>query len=220
MTTDNIFDKDACENCEKCTLASTRQNVVIDRVNKQSKWIIVSDYPTQTDDNIGCSLLGDNGKMLEIAFQAVGLNTKDFYITSLVKCKPLTNEIPTTLEEHTCYYWLYQQILQLQAQVIITLGNIPLKYLYNSSAAISKLQGIRLDTTLPLPKELVEITEIKGKKKRGKTTTEELYTIFPLYHPSALLRSHTMEIGGVKWQTWKSIIKLKELLDNYEPCPF
>ena len=56
-----------CIKCRKCSLSSTRKNVVFGRGNPNSKLFVVGEGPGQQEDEQGVAFVGRAGKMLDSA---------------------------------------------------------------------------------------------------------------------------------------------------------
>ena len=60
-----------CTSCVKCSLSTTRQNVVFGRGNPDAELFIIGEGPGQQEDAQGLAFVGRAGKMLDAAFSAV-----------------------------------------------------------------------------------------------------------------------------------------------------
>ena len=90
-------------------------------------------------------------------------------------------------------YPLESQIALINPKIIVTLGNIPTQFLLETTKEITKLRGNWFDW----------LGEIK---------------IFPMFHPSYLLRNESTAPSSPKAQTWKDIQTLKEEWKIYKNC--
>ena len=66
-----------CSTCVKCSLSTTRKNVVFGRGNPNSKLFVVGEGPGQQEDEQGFAFVGRAGKMLDSAFLSVGIDTNE-----------------------------------------------------------------------------------------------------------------------------------------------
>ena len=66
-----------CSTCVKCSLSSTRNNVVFGRANPHSKLFVIGEGPGQQEDEQGLAFVGRAGKMLDSAFLSVGIDTNE-----------------------------------------------------------------------------------------------------------------------------------------------
>ena len=178
-----------CSTCVKCSLSSTRNNVVFGRGNPHSKLFVIGEGPGQQEDEQGLAFVGRAGKMLDSAFQSVGIDTnKDCYISNIVKCRPPNNRKPLANEVKECMPWLNEQIVLIKPKVIVLAGSTAVQSYLNIDEPISKLRG-----------EWVVRNDIK---------------YMPIFHPSYLLRNPSKEKGKPKWLTWQDLKKVKKEISS------
>ena len=191
MVNQNKFQilQNECSNCVKCSLSSTRNNVVFGRGNPHSKLFVIGEGPGQQEDEQGLAFVGRAGKMLDSAFQSVGIDTnKDCYISNIVKCRPPNNRKPLANEVKECMPWLNEQIVLIKPKVIVLAGSTAVQSYLNIDEPISKLRG-----------EWVVRNDIK---------------YMPIFHPSYLLRNPSKEKGKPKWLTWQDLKKVKKEISS------
>jgi uracil-DNA glycosylase family 4 len=178
-----------CSTCVKCSLSSTRNNVVFGRGNPHSKLFVIGEGPGQQEDEQGLAFVGRAGKMLDSAFQSVGIDTnKDCYISNIVKCRPPNNRKPLANEVKECMPWLNEQIVLIKPKVIVLAGSTAVQSYLNIDEPISKLRG-----------EWIVRNDIK---------------YMPIFHPSYLLRNPSKEKGKPKWLTWQDLKKVKKEISS------
>ncbi len=176
-----------CTSCVKCSLSTTRQNVVFGRGNPDAKLFIIGEGPGQQEDEQGLAFVGRAGKMLDAAFSAVGLDTnKDCYVSNIVKCRPPNNRKPSTAEIEACMPWLNEQVNLLKPKIIILAGSTAVQSFLGINEPISKIRG-----------QWIEKDNIK---------------YMPIFHPSYLLRNPSKNKGKPKWLTWQDLKKVKKEL--------
>lgn len=178
-----------CKNCEKCPLYLARTKVVPGEGNAKSKVIFIGEAPGEQEDLEGIPFVGKAGQLLTKILQSVDIKREDIFITNMTKCRPPGNRNPSKSEIETCFYYLETQIALINPKIIVTLGNVPTQYLLETTQGITKLRGQWHDW----------IGEIK---------------IFPMFHPSYLLRNEATYPGSPKDLTWKDIITLKKAIDD------
>ena len=59
------------ENCNKCKLYKTRQNIVFGVGNKQAKIMFIGEGPGADEDREGIPFVGKAGKLMDKAFKGV-----------------------------------------------------------------------------------------------------------------------------------------------------
>ena len=177
-----------CTACVKCSLSSTRQNVVFGRGNPNAELFVIGEGPGQQEDEQGLAFVGRAGKMLDSAFSSVGIDTnKDCYISNIVKCRPPNNRKPLANEVSECIPWLTQQIKLINPKVIVLAGSTAVQSYLNIDEPISKL--------------------------RGTWIIKENIKFMPIFHPSYLLRNPSKEKGKPKWLTLEDLKKVKKEID-------
>ena len=177
-----------CLSCVRCSLSTTRINVVFGRGNPKAKLFIIGEGPGQQEDEQGVAFVGRAGKMLDSVFSSVGIDTnKDCYISNIVKCRPPNNRKPLANEVSECIPWLTQQIKLIKPKVIVLAGSTAVQSYLDIDEPISKL--------------------------RGTWIIKENIKFMPIFHPSYLLRNPSKEKGKPKWLTWEDLKKVKKEVD-------
>lgn len=178
-----------CNNCHRCQLGETRQNVVVGRGNLQAPIMIIGEAPGQNEDETGLPFVGRAGQLLEKILASVKLDSeKDVYIANINKCRPPDNRNPTAEEIKACKPYLLEQIRLVNPKIILLTGATALKGLLGEKRGITKIRG--------------EWIEWEGR------------SCMPIFHPSYLLRNSSREVGGPKWFTWQDIQAVRKKLDE------
>ena len=180
--------KKVCLDCKQCNLSKTRTNVVFGRGNPNTKIFVIGEGPGHNEDIEGLAFVGRAGKLLDAAFQSVGIDTnKDCYISNIVKCRPPNNRKPLNEEIQSCSSWLNQQINLINPRIIVLAGSTAVESYLHIKEPISKIRG--------------KWVERDGRK------------FMPIFHPSYLLRNPSKEKGKPKWLTWKDLKLVKTELE-------
>lgn len=180
--------KKICLDCKQCALSKTRTNVVFGRGNPNTKIFIIGEGPGHNEDMEGLAFVGRAGKLLDAAFQSVGIDTnRDCYISNIVKCRPPNNRKPQKEEIESCSTWLDQQINLINPKIIVLAGSTAVESYLNIKEPISKIRG--------------KWIERDGRK------------VMPIFHPSYLLRNPSKEKGKPKWLTWRDLKLVKTELE-------
>ena len=167
--------KQKCNSCLACELGKSRNNIVFSDGNPETaKAILIGEAPGANEDMTGTPFVGRAGKLLNEFLEKSGINrSKDLYIINTVKCRPPENRVPTNAEKAECVKYLHEQINIVNPKVLIFCGATALQSFYDKKIPISKIRGTWLNI------------ELNGKS----------YKAMPIFHPSYLLRNHSMEIG-------------------------
>ena len=182
--------KSRIEKCQKCGLCETRHNTVFGEGPTQNcKVMFIGEAPGEDEDLQGRPFVGKAGQLLTDILEKGGkIPRNSVYITNTVKCRPPENRDPNPIELTNCNDYLEAQILLLRPKIIVTLGNIATKWLLKVDKGITALRGQWFDWR-----------KIK---------------VFPMFHPSYLLRDQSRKTGSPKYLTWQDIQALKAKIDE------
>lgn len=108
-------------NCNKCKLCKTRQNIVFGTGNKNARLMFIGEGPGADEDRQGEPFVGKAGKLMNMAFEAIGLKREDVYIANVVKCRPPANRNPEDDEAFACLDYLRNQVILVKPEIIVLL---------------------------------------------------------------------------------------------------
>lgn len=174
--------------CQRCGLCRTRTNTVFGQGSVDTPLVLVGEGPGEEEDKSGLAFVGRAGQLLTQILGAAGIDRESVFITNVVKCRPPDNRNPAAEEMLKCSDFLEAQLLLLRPRIVVCLGNVPLKWLLKTGEGITKLRGRWLDW-------------------RG-------IQLFPMFHPSYLLRNDSRAPGSPKALTWQDVQALKSRLDE------
>ncbi len=100
------------------------------------------------------------------------------FITSIVRCRPPENRVPTAREQELCMPYLSRQIKLIDPKILVLLGSTALKALMGKDMKITKIRGQWLDWNDR--------------------------QVIPVYHPAALLR--TPSLKKETWEDFQKIV--------------
>ncbi len=149
--------------CTRCSLHSTRTNVVPGQGALEPEIMFVGEAPGADEDLQGIAFIGRAGQLLTKMIEAMGFKREEVFIGNILKCRPPDNRPPMPDEMELCLPFLKAQIAIIRPRVIIALGATAVKGLLNLSTGITKL--------------------------RGKWLAFEGIDLMPTYHPAYLLRN-------------------------------
>lgn len=178
------------KNCKACPLHENRTNVVPGEGNLDSPIMFVGEGPGEDEDLSGRPFVGRAGQLLTKILESVNIKREDVYITNIVKCRPPNNRTPTKEEASICSHYLFAQIEVINPRMIVTLGKPALELFLGKSVAITKVRGNEF--------------EWKGG-----------IIIFPMFHPSYLLRNPSKAKGSPKDLTWQDIKRVRKYYDQF-----
>lgn len=155
-------------NCKKCKLYTNRQNIVFGQGNKNANIMFIGEGPGADEDMQGLPFVGKAGKLMNMAFEGIGINREDVYIANIVKCRPPNNRVPESDEAQVCLNYLRNQVILVKPKIIVLLGSTALKNILGNDNSITACRG-------------------KWIEKKG------IYYM-PTWHPAALLRDENKKI--------------------------
>ena len=171
-------------NCKKCKLCANRTNIVFGVGKKDTKLMFIGEGPGADEDAQGIPFVGKAGKLMNMAFDGVGIDREEVYIANIVKCRPPSNRNPEDDEAEACLDYLRNQVMLVKPKIVVLLGSIALKNVLGKEYGITASRGNWI--------------ERKGI----------LY--MPTWHPAALLRDENKKIEF--WQDLRLVKdKLEEL---------
>ncbi|MFB6286352.1 MAG: uracil-DNA glycosylase [Candidatus Bipolaricaulia bacterium] len=177
--------------CLKCRLKDSRTQVVFGEGPVPCGVMFVGEGPGADEDAEGRPFVGRAGQLLDQILEAAGMPRETVYISNVVKCRPPENRAPQRDEIQACWSYLEAEIHYVRPSVIVTLGNIPTKKLLDTDAGITKVRGEFFDY-------------------------RDGIQIFPMFHPSYLLRNPSRASGSPKHLTWQDIQAVKARLDGVD----
>jgi len=127
--------------------------------------LVVGEAPGADEDGVGVPFVGKSGQLLRSVMDDLGLLNYNYTFTNVLHCRPPNNAKPTVAQIKYCLPLLKKELEQLQPQVVVILGNTPLKALLGESG-ITGWRGTHL--------ELDDVTYA------------------PTYHPAYILRNSSM----------------------------
>lgn len=144
--------------------------------NENAKVVLIGEAPGEKEEETGKPFVGSSGKYLDEFLNIIGLKREEIYITNVVKIRPYkinpvtgrkSNRPPKKIEVEVSLETLYKQINILNPNIIVTLGNVPLK-------AMMKDKRVRIG------------------KYHGEAIIMEKYILFPLYHPASIIYNRAL----------------------------
>ena len=178
--------EESIKDCQKCKLCKTRQHIVFGTGNKQAELMFIGEGPGADEDRLGEPFVGRAGKLMNLAFETLGINRKEVYIANVVKCRPPANRNPEEDEATACLDYLRNQVILLKPKIIVLLGSVALKTILGKDLGITN--------------------------SRGRWFNKNGILYMPTFHPAALLRDDTKKIYF--WKDLKEVKKRLEEMNK------
>ncbi|MCD8160091.1 MAG: uracil-DNA glycosylase [Clostridiales bacterium] len=151
-----------CSQCQKCSLADTRHNVVFGDGNPNASIMFVGEGPGEQEDLTGIPFVGAAGQLLDQMLAIIDLDRSRYYIANIVKCRPPRNRDPQNIEQDACIPYLRAQVKLVRPKLIVCLGRIAAQRLIDPNYRITR--------------------------EHGQWVQKGPFWMTAIYHPSALLR--------------------------------
>ena len=126
--------EETAKECKKCKLCQNRNNVVFGTGNRQASLMFIGEGPGADEDLQGTPFVGKAGKLMNMAFEAIGLKREEVYIANIVKCRPPGNRNPQDDEANACLDYL-------RTKIIVLLGSVALKNILGKEYGITASRG-------------------------------------------------------------------------------
>jgi uracil-DNA glycosylase family 4 len=173
-----------CEQCTKCELCKTRNNLIFGAGNPNANVMFVGEAPGENEDLQGKPFIGRGGQVLDELLESVELDRKtDIFITNILKCRPPKNRDPQPKEQEACIDWLQEQIRVISPKIIVCLGRV----------SAQKLIAF----------------DFKVTKQHGQFFEKDGILMMGTFHPAAILRNPKQ-----KPQVLEDFLKLKEKINE------
>ena len=166
------------------------QKPVFGQGKKNAEILLLGEAPGAKEVETGIPFAGSAGKNLNEFLEILHLSRKDIYITNTVKIRPsringktgrTVNRPPTEAEIQLFSSALREEIFRIKPKIIVTLGNTALQGLLGKDKKIGSCHGMPLEW--------------------------ESFTLFPLYHPAAVIYRRSL-----REEYLADLEKLKNLL--------
>ena len=131
--------------------------------------MLIGEAPGEQETLQRRPFVGKAGKNLDEFLELAGLDRSELYVSNTVKFRPtkisaagrVVNRPPTREEVKLFLPWLKREMELVNPEVVVTLGNVPLKALMGSKVVIGDVHG--------------SFRELEGIR------------LYPMYHPASLI---------------------------------
>ncbi len=136
--------------------------------------MLIGEAPGEQETLQGRPFVGKAGKNLDEFLELAGLDRSELYVSNTVKFRPtrisdagrIVNRPPTQEEIKLFLPWLKREIEMVAPEVVVTLGNVPLKALHDRRTVIGDVHGQLLD--------------VDGMR------------LYPMYHPASMIYNRSL----------------------------
>ncbi|MBU0480807.1 MAG: uracil-DNA glycosylase [Proteobacteria bacterium] len=127
--------------CTRCPLHLKRRGIIPGQGEKTARLLIIEDQPSENEEAAGVCVAGAAGELLDKMLKAIHLDRSDVYITSIVKCRPENDRLPTIDEINTCLPFLARQVAAVNPAVIFALGPLAARTLTGNNQPLFRIRG-------------------------------------------------------------------------------
>jgi DNA polymerase len=161
--------------CRRCGLCKERRTIVFGVGDPGADLMVIGEAPGFQEDQQGEPFVGPAGQMLDRMLENVlGLTRAQVYITNVVKCRPPKNRNPHPDEVRSCRPFLEAQLRAIAPKVILLLGSVAYRAMFETDEGITRHRGIWKSFELPA-------------SPSGKSSGA--IPVLPTFHPAYLLRT-------------------------------
>lgn len=181
--------KQEVENCKACSLCEKRNRIVFSDGCENAPIMFIGEAPGKNEDETGIPFIGRAGQLLRKFLYDCNYSQEDFYIANTIKCRPPENRKPTKEEKLACKSFLDKQIELINPKVIVLVGSTALEsFIEDKKMTITKARG--------------QIFEIENRK------------FVPIFHPSYLLRYHSMDVDSPRYLFKQDLVMIKKIIQE------
>ncbi len=172
--------------CERCILCRERKNIVFGVGNPDADLVVIGEAPGAEEDAQGEPFVGASGlKLTAMLENVLGLDRNQVYILNVIKCRPPRNRNPDESELESCLPFLHRQIASIGPKVILLMGTVALKSLFDTRQGITR--------------------------NRGTWHSYNGIPVMPTFHPAFLLRNRDQRNVRLVWQ---DLVDLRDRMDE------
>ncbi|HOV26537.1 MAG TPA: uracil-DNA glycosylase [Pseudobacteroides sp.] len=173
------------------------EEIVLDWGNIDTRILLIGEAPGKDEVKLSKPFVGAAGKNLNKFLEAIGLIRDDIFVTNSIKYRlskinPKSgrkiNRPPTKDDIEKNKKYLLKEIEIISPEIIVTLGNVPLKMVSNDKS--------------------ISIGNVHGELMKVQILNRE-YSLYPLYHPASILYNASLQDVYME-----DVLKLKSILEK------
>lgn len=162
--------EEGIKSCTQCPLYKTRTHAVPGEGPEKPALMLIGEAPGKNEDLEGRPFVGAAGMKLSAMLESAGLKREEIFITSVLKCRPPENRLPTKEEGEECTHsWLNPQMQLLNPKLIGLMGNTAVKWVLGNDFVFNL------------------------SKDHGKIITQYGRSYVLLYHPAAMIYNQSLK---------------------------
>jgi DNA polymerase len=146
---------DSASSCKGCDLYKNATQTVFGEGDFSSQVMVVGEVPGDEEDLSGHPFVGPAGRLMERAFEEVGIDRAKIYLTNAVKHfkwkprgKRRIHEKPRISEVVACDPWLRAELKLVSPRVLVALGATAAQSLFGKDFRVSQMRGKWINSPL------------------------------------------------------------------------
>jgi uracil-DNA glycosylase family protein len=147
--------REAAADCTACPLHLTGTQTVFGEGLKRARVMLVGEQPGDREDREGEPFVGPAGRVLDEAFERVGIDRSEVYLTNAVKHfkweargKRRIHQRPSVMEQNACRPWLEAELTVVKPELLVALGAVAARSLYGNSVKVMRDRGTLVESDL------------------------------------------------------------------------
>jgi DNA polymerase len=147
--------REAAAGCRGCDLHEHATQTVFGEGLKRSRVAMVGETPGDREDRKGHVFVGPAGRVLDEAFEDLGIDRREVYLTNAVKHfrfeergKRRIHQTPTKSEVDACLPWLREELRVVRPEALVLLGAVAAKALLGQDFRLTRERGRPIDSDL------------------------------------------------------------------------
>lgn len=193
-----------CEECELCN--SALNPCIMGKGAKKARIMFIQDCPDELDDKRDSPFYGKSCNLLRKKLQDVGIDLKDVYFTSLVKCV-VPNGDPKPIHIAACSDLLSAEIKSVDPDIIVPTGNKSLRFCVGR-VGLTKMRGNAQEVELEGRTRIILPTmhprTVNVKPMYEEFITKDLDTLKDLYE------NGMSKVSGVHYRSLETLEEVTE----------
>ena len=150
--------REAAAGCRACDLWKDATQTVFGEGSQRARMMLVGEQPGDHEDIEGKPFVGPAGRLLDRAFEEVGIDRRSVYLTNAVKHfrwtrrgKRRLHEKPNAQQIRACRPWLESEIAVVKPRILVLLGATAAQSVMGPSFRVSRQRGEVLASPLGVP---------------------------------------------------------------------
>jgi uracil-DNA glycosylase family protein len=177
--------REAACSCRGCDLWRPATQTVFGEGPEDARMMLVGEVPGDREDREGRPFVGPAGRELDRAFEAVGIERADVYVTNAVKHfrfqergKRRIHQRPDAGQIRACRPWLRTEIDVIAPEALVVLGATAAKSLLGNTFRLMAQRGEPLDSDLaPIVVATIHPSAIlRSRDDEARQAQRELFT--------------------------------------------